>query len=66
MFIIDYRLNFTAVPVTGSLENVKANVSNEMPILVHVPNGPIGQQTIIDNTVRNFAAISVNCFYFLF
>lgn len=35
-----------------------------MTIFVHVTNGPIGQQTIINHTVRNFVAISIRFFYF--
>lgn len=50
MFLIDYRLNFTAVTIACSFEDIKGLVQYQMPLLVHIPYRPITKLAIVDNT----------------
>lgn len=49
VFVISNWLNFTAMAVAGALIHIKCSIVNQVPIFVHITNGPIGQLTIIND-----------------
>lgn len=58
MFVIGNRLNLASMAVTGSLKDIECIIVDEMPIFVHISDGPITQLAIVNDAARFFRTIS--------
>lgn len=47
MLLIHNGLYFAAMSIAGTLKDIEGGVQYEMPLLVHVPHGPIAQLTVV-------------------
>lgn len=58
MLFIHDGLNFTAMSVARTLEDVESGVQYEMALLVHIPNWPVTKLTVVNDAGMSLLSIT--------